>query len=171
MGLEPLGPSGGAAQPGKCGGGRQAAVLQIDQAYIGACTGANSLICKWRRGLRGEELLADRGYWLHRRREHGGGLGRRYSRDPPAAAGAIMMPTGCGACAGYGAGVLAEGEVCIASTARNFRGRMETLRQKGIPRQSVYCRRGGSSRQSVDPGSFCREKDRRYREGQNLGLR
>ena len=40
------------------------------------------------------------------------------------AAGAIMMPTGCGACAGYGAGVLAEGEVCIASTARNFRGRM-----------------------------------------------
>ena len=40
------------------------------------------------------------------------------------AAGAIMMPSGCGACAGYGAGVLAENEVCIASTARNFQGRM-----------------------------------------------
>ncbi len=39
-------------------------------------------------------------------------------------AGAILMPTGCGACAGYGAGVLSEGEVCIASTARNFKGRM-----------------------------------------------
>jgi 3-isopropylmalate/(R)-2-methylmalate dehydratase large subunit len=39
-------------------------------------------------------------------------------------AGAILMPSGCGACAGYGAGVLAEKEVCIASTARNFKGRM-----------------------------------------------
>jgi 3-isopropylmalate/(R)-2-methylmalate dehydratase large subunit len=34
------------------------------------------------------------------------------------------MPSGCGACAGYGAGVLAEGETCMASTARNFKGRM-----------------------------------------------
>ena len=39
-------------------------------------------------------------------------------------AGANMLPTGCGACAGYGIGVLAEDEVCLASTARNFQGRM-----------------------------------------------
>jgi len=39
-------------------------------------------------------------------------------------AGAILLPSGCGACAGYGAGVLGEGDVCIASTARNFQGRM-----------------------------------------------
>jgi len=39
-------------------------------------------------------------------------------------AGAILLSTGCGACAGYGAGVLAENETCIASTARNFKGRM-----------------------------------------------
>jgi len=39
-------------------------------------------------------------------------------------AGAILMPSGCGACAGYGAGVLGDDDVCIASTARNFQGRM-----------------------------------------------
>jgi len=39
-------------------------------------------------------------------------------------AGANLLPTGCGACAGYGVGVLAENEVCLASTARNFQGRM-----------------------------------------------
>ena len=39
-------------------------------------------------------------------------------------AGAYLLPTGCGACAALGAGILAEDEVCISSTNRNFRGRM-----------------------------------------------
>jgi 3-isopropylmalate/(R)-2-methylmalate dehydratase large subunit len=39
-------------------------------------------------------------------------------------AGASLLPTGCGACAALGAGILAEDEVCISSTNRNFQGRM-----------------------------------------------
>jgi len=35
-----------------------------------------------------------------------------------------LLPTGCGACAALGAGILAENEVCISSTNRNFKGRM-----------------------------------------------
>ena len=38
-------------------------------------------------------------------------------------AGATLLPTGCGACAALGAGILAEEEVCISSTNRNFQGR------------------------------------------------
>jgi 3-isopropylmalate/(R)-2-methylmalate dehydratase large subunit len=47
-------------------------------------------------------------------------------------AGAILLPSGCGACAGYGAGILAENEVCISATARNFKSRM------GHPGAQVY---------------------------------
>lgn len=39
-------------------------------------------------------------------------------------AGATILPPGCGACAGLGAGTIKAGEVGIASTNRNFKGRM-----------------------------------------------
>jgi homoaconitate hydratase len=39
-------------------------------------------------------------------------------------AGAEALPPGCGACAGLGAGTIEAGEVGIASTNRNFKGRM-----------------------------------------------
>jgi 3-isopropylmalate/(R)-2-methylmalate dehydratase large subunit len=38
-------------------------------------------------------------------------------------AGATLLPSACGACAGYG-GAIGEGVRVISSTARNFRGRM-----------------------------------------------
>ncbi len=47
-------------------------------------------------------------------------------------AGATICPPGCGACFGSHMGLLADGENCIASINRNFRGRM------GSPDSSVF---------------------------------
>ncbi len=104
----------------------------IQQAYIGACTGAKledlhmaAAVLNGRKVASGIRLL----------------LAPASTKTTAAAvvdgtmailteAGAILLPSGCGACAGYGAGILAEEEVCISSTARNFKGRMGAASSK-----------------------------------------
>ena len=104
----------------------ETAGTKIDQAYIGACTGAKLVDLQMAASVLQGQQVAPRTRLL---------IAPASQKDLAAAAadgtlatltaaGAIMMPSGCGACAGYGAGVLADNEVCIASTARNFQGRM-----------------------------------------------
>src|SRR5712664_2912 len=51
-------------------------------------------------------------------------------------AGAIPLPSGCGACIGLGRGLVEQGEIAISATNRNFKGRMgdrEALVYLGSP--------------------------------------
>lgn len=100
--------------------------VRIDQAYIGACTGAKLVDLRMAAEVLDGNQVAGNTRLL---------VAPASRKDMMAAdadgtlakimnAGAIMMSTGCGACAGFGGGVLAEEEVCISTTSRNFQGRM-----------------------------------------------
>jgi 3-isopropylmalate/(R)-2-methylmalate dehydratase large subunit len=100
--------------------------VHIDQAYIGACVGAKlsdlhmvAEVLKERKVARGTRLLVAPSSSAVMAEAAADGTLATIS-----AAGAYILPTGCGACAALGAGVLAENEVCISSTNRNFKGRM-----------------------------------------------
>ena len=102
---------------------------RITRAYIGACTGAKhaDLVAAAR-------VLADRtvapGVLLHVAPASRGALERAIADGTAAtlmAAGADFLSTGCGACPGIANGVLGDGDVCISSTNRNFRGRMGSM--------------------------------------------
>jgi 3-isopropylmalate/(R)-2-methylmalate dehydratase large subunit len=100
--------------------------VRIDQAYIGACVGAKledlrmaAAILRGRKVAPGVRLLvAPASSAITAQAARDGVL------DALLDAGAVLLPSGCGACAGMGAGVLAAGEVCISTTNRNFKGRM-----------------------------------------------
>lgn len=106
----------------------------IDVAYIGACTGAKhqdlaaaASVLRGRKAASGVTLAVAPASVRDRDRAAADGtLG--VLED----AGAKVLPSACGMCAGYGNDRLAAGQVCVSSTARNFRGRM------GDPGSLVY---------------------------------
>jgi 3-isopropylmalate/(R)-2-methylmalate dehydratase large subunit len=112
--------------PGNSGDVGQYAGVRVDQAYIGACVGAKlsdlhmvADVLRNRHVATGTRLLvAPASLQVMREATADGTL------QVITAAGAYILPTGCGACAALGAGILAEKEVCISSTNRNFKGRM-----------------------------------------------
>jgi len=100
--------------------------VRVDQAYIGACVGAKhsdlqmaAEVLKGRKVAKGTRLLVAPSSQQTMARAAADGTLAVLTE-----AGATLLPTGCGACAALGAGILAEDEVCISSTNRNFQGRM-----------------------------------------------
>lgn len=100
--------------------------IAIDQAYIGACVGAKlsdlhmvAEVLSGRRVAPSSRLMvAPASQKVMSTAAADGTL------ETITAAGGYLLPIGCGACAALGAGILAENEVCISSTNRNFKGRM-----------------------------------------------
>jgi 3-isopropylmalate/(R)-2-methylmalate dehydratase large subunit len=97
----------------------------IQVAYIGACTGAKlddlraaAKVLKDQHLPAGVRLMVAPASLLDQAQAETEGV-MRSLRD----AGAEILPTSCGACSGYG-GSIPDGVNVIASTARNFKGRM-----------------------------------------------
>jgi 3-isopropylmalate/(R)-2-methylmalate dehydratase large subunit len=99
--------------------------VPVQAAYIGACTGAKlddlraaASVLRGRRVAAGVRLMvAPASLQDQEAAEAEGVLGTL--RD----AGAELLPTACGACSGYG-GSIPDGANVVATTARNFKGRM-----------------------------------------------
>lgn len=98
----------------------------FDVAYIGACTGAKYTDLKAAASVLANKKISS-GITLkvapaslrdqNRAKEEGI---MQILQD----AGAKFLPNSCGICAGYGRDRLLEDQVCLSSTARNFKGRM-----------------------------------------------
>ena len=108
--------------------------IEINQAFIGTCTNGRledlrvvASILKGKHVKEGVRLLvapASREVYLNALKE---GIIEIIVK-----AGGTVLPPGCGPCVGVHLGVLGDGEVCISTQNRNFRGRM------GNPESEIY---------------------------------
>jgi 3-isopropylmalate/(R)-2-methylmalate dehydratase large subunit len=106
----------------------------VDQVVIGSCTNgrlddleAAARIVRGHKVARGTRLLV----FPASARIYRQALARGVIADL-AEAGAVVMNPGCGPCLGVHEGALGDGEVALATTNRNFKGRM------GNPNAQVY---------------------------------
>jgi len=111
--------------PANVRGVDELAATRIDIAYIGACTGAKlddlraaARVLAGRRIAGGVQLMVAPASVHDAAQAEREGVMRQLID-----AGATLLPSACGACAGYGSRI-PEGSTVISSTARNFKGRM-----------------------------------------------
>jgi 3-isopropylmalate/(R)-2-methylmalate dehydratase large subunit len=107
---------------------------KINQIVIGSCTNgrlddleAAAKILKGKKVVRGTRMLIFPASW----RIYREALKKGYLTDL-ADAGAVICNPGCGPCLGIHQGALGDNEVALATTNRNFKGRM------GNPNAEVY---------------------------------
>ena len=108
--------------------------VKLQQIVIGSCTNgrlddleAAAKILKGKKVARGTRMLVFPASWkIYREALKKGILGDLVD------AGAAIINPGCGCCLGVHQGALGDGEVALATTNRNFKGRM------GNPKGDVY---------------------------------
>jgi 3-isopropylmalate/(R)-2-methylmalate dehydratase large subunit len=112
----------------------EVAGVNVQQIVIGSCTNGRlddlklaSLILKGKKVARGTRLLIFPASW----RIYKEALKKKYL-SVLIEAGAVIMNPGCGCCLGVHQGALADNEVALSTTNRNFKGRM------GNPNAEVY---------------------------------
>ena len=113
---------------------RELAGVKVDQVLIGTCTNgrledlrAAAAALRGRRRAPHTRLIvtpASAAVWKAAADE---GILQTF-----VSAGALVTNPGCGACVGVHEGILADGEVCVSTANRNFKGRM------GNPEGSIY---------------------------------
>lgn len=114
------------ASPGNVVPVREAAGVRVDQCFIGTCTNgriedlrAAARILAGRKVHRDTRLLVIPATPAIYRQALDEGLIQLFVD-----AGAVVSTSTCGPCIGGHMGVLAEGEVCVSTSSRNFVGRM-----------------------------------------------
>ena len=116
------------------GGVADVAGQHVDQAFIGSCANGRlsdfaiaAEIVKGKQVARGTRFLVTPGSQLIYKEAVRAGY-----VETLVEAGAVVTNSTCGACFGGHMGVLADGEVCITASTRNFKGRM------GSPEADVF---------------------------------
>ena len=132
--------------------------IALDQAFIGGCTGGKyhdlataAAILQGRKIAVGTRLLVAPASQQVLQRALADGV-----LEVLLNAGATLLPSACGPCGGLSMGILSDGERCISSTNRNFRGRMGSSNSEVYLASAATVAASAVTGQISDPREFIR---------------